>query len=303
MDASMDPLSDILELIGIRSSIYFQKDFCNPWKMTVSDTGFAQFHFIVRGGAIVEHAGKQDLLAAGDVVVFPKGASHWIGDHPNTPGMPGAKVITAMQAGQEPFTHGPLATRMICGHFEYDLSHPHPLVQQLPSQIILRTAELPTGNLLMGLLPLIINETKSTPIGNRVVLQQLSQALFTSILRAYFDRENTQFAPLSDARIMRALSAIHGPSGWQHSLSDLAELAGMSRSSFAAKFKTDIGQSPGEYAMCWKLMKAKQTLQTTNLPIEQIAHDNGYTSASAFSRAFRETLGMNPSQCRATSDA
>jgi AraC-like DNA-binding protein len=72
----------------------------------------------------------------------------------------------------------------------------------------------------------------------------------------------------------------------------------MSRSSFAARFKALVGQSPGDYALGWKMLKAKEALQDPRKTIDQIAHDHGYGSASAFSRAFRETLGLRPSEAR-----
>lgn len=297
----MDPLSDILELVGVRSSIYFQKDFCGPWKMSVGNTGFAQFHFVIRGGATVQSEEGKSLLSAGDIVLFPKGASHTIGDHPMSAAMAGGDVIQAMQKGEEPFTQGPLATTMVCGHFEYDLTHAHPMIRRLPAQIILRTNDLPMGNLLLGLLPLIVRETKNSAQGSRIVIQHLSHALFTSILRAYFETNATDVGPyagLRDARILGALSAIHEPEGWSYNLTDLAQRAGMSRSSFAARFRSLIGQSPGDYAVNWKLLKAKQTLETTQKTVEQVAYQYGYSTSSAFARAFREHIGLNPSQIR-----
>ena len=297
----MDPLSDILELVGVKSSIYFQKDFCGPWKMSVDNTGFAQFHFIIRGGAIVDSDGEQIMLSAGDIVVFPAGARHTIGDHPASTAIPGKNVIADLQNGQEPFTEGPFATTMICGHFEYELAHPHPMIRHLPIRIILRTTDLPVGNALLGLLPIIVHETRATPLGSRIIVQHLSHALFTLVLRAYFESIDADIGPyagLRDERILSALSAIHEPRGWSYSLVDLAQRAGMSRSSFSATFKSLIGQSPGEYAIHWKLLKAKRDLKHGQAPVEKIAFDYGYSTASAFSRAFRGQLGVSPSCVR-----
>lgn len=302
----MDPLSDILELVGVRSSIYFQKDFCGPWKMSVDDTGFAQFHFVIRGSATVQSDAGLSILSAGDIILFPKGANHTIGDHPSRAAIAGGDIIEAMQRGEAPFAHGPLATTMVCGHFEYDLTHPHPMIRHLPDQIILRTNELPMGNLLLGLMPLIVRETKNSAQGSRIVIQHLSEALFSSILRAYFETDTTDIGPyagLRDPRILSALSAIHEPRGWSYNLTDLAHRAGMSRSAFAAKFKDLLGQSPGDYAVNWKLLKAKQTLETTQKTVEQIAYQYGYSTSSAFARALREHIGLNPSQIRTSTES
>jgi len=302
----LDPLSDVLELVGFKSSIYFQKNFCGHWKMSVANTGFAQFHFIVRGSAVVEHADCVEHLSMGDLILFPKGASHAISDHPDSPTTRGQDVMAAMADGNEPFVDGEPATRMICGHFEYDLTHQHPFIRDLPSCILLRTSDLEIGALMSALVPLIVTETRSTLLGGRIVAQHLSQALFASILRVHFEQQSSDtgfYAGLRDERIILAIAAIHEADGWKYSLSDLAEIAGMSRSSFATKFKAHVGQTVGDYALTWRLFKARQALLDPAKTIEQIAHEHGYGSGSAFSRAFRETLGISPSQARNRDEA
>ena len=297
----MDPLSDVLELIGFKSSIYFQKNFCGHWKMSIANTGFAQFHFIVRGNAFVESESRTAQLTAGDLILFPKGATHAICDHPDTPAIRGQDVIAAMEKGVEPFIDGPPTTRMVCGHFEYDLTHLHPFMRDLPACILIRGSDLEIESLMSALLPLIVSETRSLPLGGRIVAKHLSQALFASILRVHFEQDETKigfYAGLRNDRIIRAIAAIHEADGWKHSLSDLAAIAGMSRSSFANKFKQHVGQTAGEYASTWRLLKARQSLQDRGKTIDQVAHEHGYASASAFSRAFRDTLGMSPSHAR-----
>ena len=297
----MDPFSDVLELLGFKSSIYFQKNFCGNWKMSIADTGFAQFHFIVRGTAVIEHGGQLEHLSSGDLVVFPKGAAHAISDHPSSPPTLGQDVVAHMQNGEEPFLVGEPTTRMICGHFEYDLTHQHPLVRDLPARMLLKTGELQIGALVSSLMSLIVHETRSEEMGSRIVTQHLSQALFTSILREHFEQEGHNigfYAGMRDERLVLAISAIHEADGWKYTLADLASIAGMSRSSFAAKFKSQVGQTPGDYALNWKMFKARQALQKSDETIDQIAHVYGYGSGSAFSRAFREVLGLSPSQVR-----
>ncbi|WP_153769573.1 AraC family transcriptional regulator [Labrenzia sp. CE80] len=297
----MDPLSDVLDLLDFKSSIYFQKDFCGNWKMSIANTGFAQFHFIVRGAAVIEHEGQLEQLSSGDLVVFPKGATHAISDKPDSPATSGQDVIAQMQGGDEPFLAGEATTRMVCGHFEYDLTHQHPLVRELPSRILLKTGELEMGALVSPLISLIVNETLKKEMGSRTVTQHLSQALFASVLRAYFEQEENPpgfYSGIKDPRIIPALSAIHEPDGWKHSLADLASIAGMSRSSFASKFKEHVRQTPGDYALNWRMFKASQALEKPGLTIDQIAQDFGYGSGSAFSRAFRAVIGASPSQLR-----
>jgi len=295
-----DPLSDILDLIGVRSSVYFQKDFLAPWCMSVSDTGFAQFHIIVRGTAVIIQGDESLQVSAGDIVFFPKGASHLIADQPGRTPMSGKDVIESMANNMEPFTEGGAATRMICGHFDYNFDYAHPLFEELPKRIVLGAAELPKMDHLFGLLQLIIRESSNNAPGSKVVLRRLSDSLLVTILRGYFEMEKANIGfhrGLNDKRISRAISAIHTDNN-QYNVEELAELAGMSRSSFLHHFKALMGQSAGAYTTRWKLLKARAALSETKASVESIALAAGYNSATAFSRAFHSHFGETPSQYR-----
>ncbi len=296
-----DPLSDILEQVGVEGSVYFQKDFHGPWCMDVSNTGFAQFHIIVNGNARVTHDGQVLQLSAGDIVLFPKGASHLIGDADDSPVTVGSDVIRAISEGQEPFTEGVTTTRMICGHFEYDFGYAHPLLEELPEKILIRSADLPALDQLLGVMQLIIKESSSEAPGSRVVARKLSDGLFVTILRSFFEREKERsgfFRGLLDERIARAIEAIHSDISNQLTVDDMAKLAGMSRSSFSQQFKLLVGQSAGSYATRWKLLNARSAIKNSMKPIETIAFSSGYSSATAFSRAFHTMFGETPSECR-----
>lgn len=296
-----DPFSDVLDMVGVRSSVYFQKDFLSPWCMSIRDTGFAQFHIIVRGNAVVTHAGKTSELSAGDVVLFPKGGTHMIGDAPDRQAVSGNEVIAAMAKGQDLFAEGGSATRMICGHFEYDFDCAHPLLEELPSMILLHSADLPMVDHLFGLVQLIVRESSTDAPGKDVVVRRLSDGLLVTILRAYFEsgRQTAGFyRGLTDNRLRRAISAIHKNTGDGLNVGELAAIAGMSRSSFLHHFKAQVGQSAGAYATRWKLLRSRVTLTETSNSVEKIAIAAGYSSTSAFSRAFHGCFGVTPSEFR-----
>ena len=296
-----DPLSDVLNHVGVKSSVYFQKEFYSPWCMSISDTGFAQFHIIVRGNAVVMTEDKTMQVSAGDIVLFPKGAAHKIADAPDSPPMNGQDVILAMENGDEPFSEGEVTTRMICGHFDYDFTYSHSLFEELPEMILLGADELPESDYLFGLLRLIIKESASEAPGSQAILRHLSDGLLVTILRGYFEVEKHDvgfYRGLKDERISRALAAVHSDSGCQLSVDELAGIAGMSRSSFLDHFKALMGQSAGAYATRWKLLQARAALAATTTSIEGIASSAGYSSATAFSRAFQSHFQETPTQYR-----
>jgi AraC-like DNA-binding protein len=81
----------------------------------------------------------------------------------------------------------------------------------------------------------------------------------------------------------------------------LAEVAGMSRSVFAARFAEAWSQSPIEFLKGLRLARAAQLLTRTDLPVKAVAGRVGYASRSAFTRAFVARHGIGPLAFRAAS--
>jgi AraC-like DNA-binding protein len=289
-----DPLSDVLDLIGVQSSVYFQKDFFPPWGMPIQNTGFAQFHIIVRGGAVVNYNKALYQLSTGDILLFPKGASHKVCDSPEGCMISGQE--STKDCDREKLENA-RKTRMICGHFEYDLEHKHPLITELPDIILIRSENLPETFNLIGLLNILISESNTSRLGSNVLVKKLSDALLVSILRAYFEMNKDHVGfhnGLRDPRIAKALSAIHSQNWSELGLKRLAELSGMSRSAFAQSFKQMVGYTPHEYSTRWKLLKAAVRLRQSDTRIDVIALDSDYASSTAFSRAFKEMFHVTP---------
>ena len=78
----------------------------------------------------------------------------------------------------------------------------------------------------------------------------------------------------------------------------LADIAGMSRSSFAAHFTHAFGQTPMSLLRAVRLRRAGELLLTTDTPVAQIAHDVGFVGRSNFSRAFRKMYSVDPTRFR-----
>lgn len=298
----LDALSPILDLICIKGAVYFQMDFCAPWGMEVSDTGFAQFHMIVSGDAVLRHPdGSQTLLSSGDLVVFPTGAAHVISDSTESPARSGPEVLAAVMEGRPVFAGGGRRTRLICGHFGYDLLHRHPLVAELPDRLILKSSDILGIETLSVLLRLIIQETNQPTIGSHTIVQRLSDAVFVAILRAYIAQAKPShgfYAALRDPRLARCVAAIHDAFPGTLSLDALARSSGQSRSALAMNFKRQIGFGPGEYATRWKLLNAAKMLTQSEDSIDAVSFSCGYHSPSSFSRAFRNFYGMAASEFR-----
>jgi AraC-like DNA-binding protein len=69
---------------------------------------------------------------------------------------------------------------------------------------------------------------------------------------------------------------------------------GMSRSAFAERFTSLVGQPPMHYLSLWRMQLAAQHLREGRGSVAQIAFDVGYESEAAFSRAFKRQFGTSP---------
>ena len=99
---------------------------------------------------------------------------------------------------------------------------------------------------------------------------------------------------LADKQMGAAINAMHGDPARRWTLQELAEQAGMSRSSFALKFKETVGASPMEYLTRWRMLLAGDRLANSSDPVSVIARSLGYESEPAFSTAFKRVMDCSP---------
>jgi AraC family transcriptional regulator len=96
----------------------------------------------------------------------------------------------------------------------------------------------------------------------------------------------------------RVLSYIQTHLDQDISLTELAELIGMSSHYFACLFKQSIGLSPHQYLIDCRIKRAKQLLVRQELPIVEICQQVGYQSQSYFTKIFRKHTGITPKKFR-----
>jgi len=79
------------------------------------------------------------------------------------------------------------------------------------------------------------------------------------------------------------------------SVEQMANFANMSLRTFIRKFKKSTGLTPLAYLQRVRIENAKKLLESSQLGIEQITFDVGYSDFSAFRKVFKKNVGMNPS--------
>ncbi len=78
----------------------------------------------------------------------------------------------------------------------------------------------------------------------------------------------------------------------------IARRAGLSTRMLEILFRRHLGQTPGSYYLRLRLLGAQKMLRDTPLSVQEIAMRSGFSSQSAFSRAFRRAFGSNPGALR-----
>src|SRR5919108_5079828 len=84
--ASADVVSDILDSIRVRSTIFCRSDMRAPWGFGVRAHGNPSFHVVTRGSCwLVVDGDAPQKLTTGELVLLPHGPMHWIRDDPSSP--------------------------------------------------------------------------------------------------------------------------------------------------------------------------------------------------------------------------
>lgn len=96
----------------------------------------------------------------------------------------------------------------------------------------------------------------------------------------------------------RARKRIEAKLGKVCTIESLFDGLGMSYPRLRALFVERYGVSPGEYRIRLRIDRACSLLKTTRWSLAEIAEKLGYSDAFAFSRQFRERMGMSPSEFR-----
>jgi AraC family transcriptional regulator len=116
---------------------------------------------------------------------------------------------------------------------------------------------------------------------------------------AKLERPQSRVNPLPKWRLRRVEEHIKLNLHGSVRLSDLANVAGLSRMHFAAQFRVATGYRPLEYLTHQRTEYAKSLLLTTKAPLADIALSAGYCTQAHFSTVFKRITGETPARWRA----
>lgn len=297
-----DPLSQILALLRPRSAISVGLDLAGDWSFRFPKHDGIKFNAVMRGFCWLKLDGSDDWerLDAGDCFLMTRGLPFQLASDPRLK-PDDASVIYQNAIGPVVPVNGGGELLLIGGRFSIAEGDGAAMLAALPPLFIVRR-DSSHAEVLNFALAQFADEVEGSEPGATLLAEHLAHVMLVHLLRIYLaeaPREASGWLrALGDSRLSRALAAIHAQPARTWQLIELAQEAGMSRTSFAVAFKKVVGQSPMDYLTGWRMLLAKDQLRHGTAPIAAIAAGIGYRSEAAFSTAFKRIFGTSPRQAR-----
>jgi AraC family transcriptional regulator, alkane utilization regulator len=296
-----DPVSEVLRVIRIRSTIYCRSELRAPWGFGVDAHGSPAFHIVTDGRCWLEVEGHADQvqLDAGDLVVLPTGRRHRMRDHPDTPATELEEILrgTPLADGRR-LHYGGNGARctLVCGGFGL-AGGAHPILRSLPALVHISGSGGQPVPWVAATLALLRAEAASDAPGAEEVASRLADALLAQALRVSL-ADGAGALALRDPQVATAIQRVHRQPGHAWTVGELAADIGLSRSAFAARFRELVGEPPKRYITRTRLAHAAALLHRTDAPLAEIAVRAGYATEFSFSKAFKLRFGVAPGAYR-----
>lgn len=292
----MDPLSDVIALLRPHAALSKPITGRGRWGVRYAADGRPGFAIVLAGRCWLQIDGGAGpvTLEAGDFVLLPSTPAFAMFSHPKARRVFREPAESAVHHGDP---DGEPDFRMLGGAFRIEPVNAPVLLALLPRMIHIRSQDGDTGRL-RRIIDLIAEEYAADHPGRDMILGRLLEVMLVECLRARGvlgdDFPPGLLAGLREPALAKVLRAIHSDIRFGWTVAELAKLAGMSRSAFAARFATTLGCAPMEYVSRWRIALAQDALSRGGARLDGIAQQIGYESASAFSTAFRRRVGRSP---------
>ncbi|EWT01484.1 AraC family transcriptional regulator [Intrasporangium oryzae NRRL B-24470] len=83
-------------------------------------------------------------------------------------------------------------------------------------------------------------------------------------------------------------------------LADMARQAGMSVRTFTRRFREETGETAGAWLIRARVDRARHLLESTDLPVERVAHDAGFGTTASLRQHLGAAVGLSPLAYRRT---
>lgn len=309
--SQVDWLSHLLQTITVTGQLEVRCAYGAPWRVAWPRSAPHEipYHVVLKGRAVIEdpETATARELVGGDIVLLPHGSAHVL--HDGSGQAPGPTYNRQRSAGWLLSANDGSGEHldMLCGRFFIGPPYDRLMRSYLPTNLVVRAMDGEDDDAgsasshLAGLVGLMRMESAGDKPGGNAILNALSAALFTLVLRAAIESEQAPeglAALAGHPRLAPAISAMFADPARQWTLPDLAALCSMSRATFMRRFQDTLGRSAAELLTDIRMSLAANALKKPQMSTEAVAEAVGYQSVAAFRRVFAERMGMTPGQWR-----
>lgn len=329
----MDPLSGLLDHPRARGAFTLRVVMDPPWSIDVRDEAALTLVVVLRGSGRLVADGRKTEMRPGDVAVV-RGPQPYVVEHleantddgtgPPTQAdaLPAASPLPSLtsavigpdQSCTTPdgtdlhlaMAHGTHTWGNTADGTDSLLVATYPGTSEagrLATEALPRVAHVPAGSgPETALVDLLVHELTTDQVGQSTVVDRLVDVVLVATVRAWLaahpDDAPGWLSTAHDPVVHGALRAIHDRPAEPWTVLTLAREVDVSRATFAARFRAQVGSPPMAYLTRWRLTLAADLLTSTDRTLASIAADVGYGSAFALSAAFSQQMGTSPSRYR-----
>lgn len=266
-----------------------------------TDPGQPGFVLVLDGACRLETKGEraEHVLQRHDGALFTRAsASRLLPRSPLTQPAPGSRpraVEPAPARDTEPAAH------LLFGFFAWGDDYTAQTLALLPEVVTLRSATLePSGWFEPFVESLLAESTRSLP-GGELLRDHMLHVLLIHALRQSVELPHATGGLVAALRVPglgTTMGAMHARPEHDWSVEELAEMAGLSRAAYAARFLETVGLPPFQYLRNLRMHNACRLLRETEKGIKEIAARVGYATEASFSKAFARWWGDAPGEYR-----
>lgn len=301
----MDALSRIIDDIHLASIQFLHLNFCSNSSVEVLKENSGIFHLVLQGELLLIEENKKIKLKQWDVVFIPQGRSHLL--QVNSSSNVHEKLILNQEFkghSRTPINLGTGQTQalLLSAKYSYDLELAAPLMAALPAFFILESMQATPPQWLRLGLEFLSTELGQHLSGDQVIINRLGDILFVQCIRNYLNQTRVEdlgwLYALRDTQLSKVIAQLHAYPDKPWTVPELANIACMSRSAFASRFKQVLGYPPLNYLTMHRMRLAAWLLRQEKRSIYHVAEQVGYDSENAFSQAFKRAYNVTPSAYR-----
>ena len=302
----MDALSVLLQNVHLFETKYYRLNVTGNWSYSLTRQDTILFYLVMSGGFCIDVGNGPRETRAGDMIMIPSAHQHvsYALNYHSDEAQPLDELLTSCKEHTLDFKgDGDSEASLILIECKYDKAMIRPLLSVLPP-ILPEVNDEDDGRfeVIDVEIRLLTLEAEHERMGKTAIINHWASIMMIECLRVYIESlpEATEnwLKAMKDPFLTKALVAMHEMPSKNWTINKLAEVAGMSRSSFAQRFKEVVGIPPLTYLMDYRLRLAARYLRLQQNSISRISGLVGYASDSTFSQAFKRVYGISPKAYR-----